>query len=170
LGALVGVGAGVGIGAAVWSGGSSPSAGLPLNHGGQSLKSATPPRAPSAGGGNVTIFNPTGSDLTMTVNGKTQFAIRATSQTANWLPATGRNPLPRSASGQPSDGQFGWDNVVLVSSESGGGQVESARVSIPRSLQTINDLQLYLFYDDDPTQAVWILMWQGQVVGRGGMS
>jgi hypothetical protein len=119
--------------------------------------------------GAITIFNPTATAFTITVNGTTQFDIPATTQTAKWLPATGKNPIPRSDSGQPSDGQFGWANTVQIFPKSGGGDVATAKVNIPRQLQTVNDLQLYLFYDADPTNAVWVLMFQGEIVDHGGM-
>jgi hypothetical protein len=119
--------------------------------------------------GAVTIFNPTATAFTITVNGRTQFDIPATTATAKWLPATGKNPIPRSASGQPSDGNFGWDSIVTIAPESGGGAVATADVKIPHTLQTVNDLQLYLFYAEDPTDAVWVLMFQGEIAGSGGM-
>ncbi len=133
-----------------------------------SVDNSTPKQEATMAGA-VTIFNPTATAFTITVNGTTQFDIPATSQTAKWLPATGKNPIPRSDSGQPSDGQFAWDNTVQIFPKSGGGDVATAKVKIPRQLQTVNDLQLYLFYDADPTNAVWVLMFQGEIVDHGGM-
>jgi len=119
--------------------------------------------------GAVTIFNPTGTAYTITVNGWTQFPIPASTPAANWMPATGA-PLPRTSTGQPADGEFGWDNSIVVSPTSGGGSPATAHVSIPHDLQTVDDLDLYLFYSDDPSSSSWILLWDGAVEGTGGMS
>ncbi len=120
--------------------------------------------------GEVTVFNPTGTGYEITVNGGTELPIPASTPTTNWMPATGANPIPRTGSGEPADGEFGWDNLVTVSPTSGGGSPAQANVSFPHSLQTDQDLELYLFYSGDPSTAVWVLLWEGEVQDSGGMT
>lgn len=120
--------------------------------------------------GVVTIFNPTGTAYEITVNGATEFPISASSSSTNWTPATGANPFPRSPYGNPSDGIFGWDNHITVLPTSGGWSRASADVPIPHDLQLADDLQLYLSYSGDPSTATWTLLFEGDVLGNGGMT
>jgi hypothetical protein len=117
-----------------------------------------PPPPPPQNVGYVTIRNPTRTVFFVNVNGDTEFRVEPDDVRGNLV------RLPRSANGNPCDGQFGYENQVDVAPESAGARFDPIKLSIPRWLQTAFDLELCIFFRSDPTMPDYLLHWSGLVI------
>jgi hypothetical protein len=120
--------------------------------------------------GSVYVFNPTGTDYTIFVNGQTPLSLPGTSGTTSWAAGTTTKPVPRNSGGNPQDGQFGYhDNHVRVSPAAGQGEDAQFDLTIDTKYQIGNDFQLYVFYDPDFAQATYVALDQGAIIEQGGI-
>jgi hypothetical protein len=119
--------------------------------------------------GSVYVFNPTSSDYNIFVNGQTALSLPGTTGSLKWVAGTTTNPVARNEQGNPNDKQFGWNNHIRVSLVAGGGADAQFDLDIPHEYQISNDLQLYIFYDEDFQQATYVALSQGEVFAKGGL-
>jgi hypothetical protein len=118
----------------------------------------------------VTIFNANESDIALIVNGGGAFYISGTGPAANWQPQQPTpNPLSFS-SGDPAPNVFGTlgpNQVLLIWGR--GPIAPPLPIQIPQN-QTIESLQLYIFFDLPPATVSWIMLNAGQPIASGTVS
>ena len=117
--------------------------------------------------GTVKIFNSIATDMALTLGGPTQIHVPGSAGPPEWWPGTAATRVPRSDTGLADDGKFGWETNLTLRPTSGQGASANFTVNIPENLQTSNELELYLFYNEDPSKGIWVLLWQGEIQQNG---
>jgi hypothetical protein len=120
--------------------------------------------------GNVYVFNPTATDYLIGVNGPPTISLLGTSSSLGWVAGVTNPPLARTSDGNPANGKFGWTNHIVIEPTDGSGLNAQFDLVIPKSIQNANDIQLYVYYSSDFTEASYTVLNAGAIFASGGLT